>query len=325
MSTFSDRHRSDFNWNNAGNAGSFGDLFWRSDSGENAIFLMNNNVAGTIAAMPFVSPDWHYIAARDFSDATIGNSDILWQNDNGSMALWKMEGTTVSSIVALPDVGPTWHAVTANDFSGDRGCDVLFQNDNGSLAIWTFTSETAPPGVFGVSQNPGPTWHVVGSGDTDGDGFAGILWQNDGGALALWEAPSFVFPVVGNTVRFDGVFALPTVDPTWHVKGMGDLRGNGFANVVFQNDNGQVVVWDLVGSTASNMNLVNLNPGPSWHVVSIRDMNNDGKSDLLLQHDTGTAAVWENYQSLGGGAATFTAVLAITPNPNPNGLDWDVL
>jgi len=183
--------------------------------------------------------------------------------------------------------------------------------------------------MFAGLQNPGPSWHVVGTGDTTTDGIAGILWQNDNGAMALWEDPAlFTVPFLGNVFTFNTVAALPTVDASWHVKGMADINGDLRADVVFQNDTGAVVVWEMggaAGTTVTSANLITLNPGPAWHIVGLRDMNGDAQADILFQNDNGAAALWENYQSLGGGAATFATVLPITPNPNPNGHVWDLL
>jgi len=321
MTTFTDAHRSDFDGNG------FADVFWRDAAGDDVLWLMNNNVAGTMAAVPKVTPDWHFKAAADFDHAGVPDSDILWQNDSGALALWQMNGTTVSAVSVLPNPGPTWHVVGDNDFNGDTADDILFQNDNGSLAIWTFfgASSSDITGMFAGTQNPGPTWHVVGTGDTTGVG-SGILWQHNSGALVLWEKPTFDFDA--GAVTFSTVAALPTIDPSWHVKGFADVNGGGTADVVFQHDSGAVVVWEIggaSGTTVTAANLVNLNPGPSWHIAGLRDMNHDGHADILFQNDSGAAAVWENYQSLGGGMATFNAVLPITPNPNPNGHVWDLL
>ena len=135
--------------------------------------------------------------------------------------------------------------------------------------------------------------------------------------------------VASGTFTYTTVAALPTVDPSWHVKGMADIDGRADhrSDVVFQNDNGAVVVWEMGstgGTTIFSMNLVNINPGPSWHIVGLRDMNEDGQADILFQNDNGAAAVWEGYHSFGG-VATFNAVLPIDPNPNPNGHVWDLL
>ena len=127
------------------------------------------------------------------------------------------------------------------------------------------------------------------------------------------------------TFTFTTGATLPTVDPSWHVKGMQDISGNLRADIVFQHDSGAVAIWEMFGGTTiTAMNLVNLNPGPAWHIVGLRDMNKDGAADIVFQNDNGAAAIWEDYVSLGGGLATFTP-LAITPNPNPNGHVWDLL
>jgi len=330
MATTQDRLRSDFNFSAEASMGlpRDADILWRDHAGDNVLWLMNNNTAGSMVALPTVTPDWHFKAAADFGSiaGSSGNADILWQNDNGALALWQMEGTTVAAINALPNPGPTWHVVGDNDFSIDHADDILFRNDNGAMAIWTGINQATGTvaGMFAGTQNPGPTWHVVATGDTNDDEKAGILWQNDNGALVLWENPSFA----AGTFTFNTVAALPTVDPSWHVKGMQDINGDSRADIVFQNDSGAVVVWEMggaAGTTINAANLVNLNPGPSWHIVGLRDMNGDFHADILFQNDNGTAAVWEDYVNLGGGTATFNTVLAITPNPNPNGHVWDLL
>ena len=329
MTTLTDEHRSDFNV--AGGSGSFGDILWRNHAGDYVLWLMNSNTPSTVATLPAVTPDWHLKAAADF-DPFIGgnlNADILWQNDNGALALWQMNGTTVSAVHALPNPGPTWHVVGDNDFNANGTDDIFFQHDNGALAIWTITSAAMPSisGMFAGTQNPGPTWHVVGSGDIDADGRAGILWQNNNGALVLWENPT----LAAGTFTFNTVIPLPTVDPSWHVKGMADLSGSVTADIVFQNDNGAVAIWEMgLGPGSTNpilaMNLVNLGTdwGPAWHVVGLRDMNNDARADVLLQNDNGAAAVWEDYTPYATGLATFLS-FAITPSPNPNGHVWDLL
>jgi len=322
MTTFTDSNRSKFDFINTP-----ADILWRDHAGNDVLWFMNNNTPTGVATLPAVTPDWHFKAAADFDSTGEIHADILWQNDNGAVVLWQMNETTVIASHELPNPGPAWHIVGDNDFNNDTGDDIFFQNDNGSLALWTITSAATPTisGMFAGTQNPGPTWHVVGTGDADGDNKAGILWQNDNGALALWEKPT----LAAGTFTFDTVAALPTVDASWHVKGMAEINGDAQADIVFQNDNGAVVIWEMggvAGTTITSANLVNLNPGPAWHIVGMRDMDGDVRNaEILFQNDNGAAAIWEDYESLGGGSATFHQVLAIDPNPNPNGHVWDLL
>jgi len=336
MTTAQDAHRWDFNIaDQDAPKDFFADILWRDQAGDDVLWLMNNHMNISepffVATLPFVTPDWHVKAATNFDPIlNTTDADILWQNDSGALALWQMIGTTVSAIHALPDPGPAWHIVGDNGFNADNGDDILWQNDNGALAMWTGISAatgTVSDMLAGI-QNPGPTWHVVGTGDTDGDFRAGVLWQNDNGALALWEDAVFVnLPFVGDTFAFTTVAALPAVDPSWHVKGMGDLNGDNREDIVFQNDNGAVAVWEMggtAGTTITGENLVNLNPGPTWHIVGLRDMNGDNRADIVFQNDNGSAAVWEDYTTIGTGVASVLSV-GITPNPNPNGHVWDLL
>ena len=333
MTTFVDLHRSDFNFSNlfdpSSFSDSFGDILWRDAAGDDVLWTMIENTPSTITALPRVTPDWHVKATANF-DITITahdpliDADILWQNDNGALVLWQMSGGTILNTSALPNPGPSWHVVGDNDFNGDGADDILWQNDNGALAIWTITSASSATisSMLAGVQNPGPSWHVVATGDAAGTGFAGILLQHTSGALVLWEGQGFS----ASLIRFNTIAELFTVDPSWHVKGMADLNGDRTADILFQNDNGAVVVWEMsFAGTAVTANLININPGPTWHVVGLRDMNKDGAADILFQNDNGAAAVWEDYQALGAGSATFNKVLAIDPNPNPNGHVWDLL
>jgi len=329
MSTFQDRHRSDFDWTQTGFTGSFADILWRDQAGHNVVWFMNNNTPSTMTTLLTVTPDWHFKAAAEFNIGLgqVGNADILWQNDNGALAIWSIAvGIGVIASHPLPNPGPAWHVVGDNDFNGDDGDDIFFQNDNGAVALWTITSAATGTvsGMFAGTQNPGPAWHVVGTGDTDGDARAGVLWQNNNGALVLWENPTFG----AGTVTFNTTVPLQTVDASWHVKGMADLNGDNRADIVFQNDNGSVVVWEMggaAGTTINAMDLVNLSPGPAWHIAGLGNMDGVGGADIVFQNDNGAAAVWEGFSELGGGSATFNTVALITPNPNPNGHVWDLL
>ena len=269
MSTFTDRWRGNFD----GNGSSQGDLFLFDNFGNNAIWLMNgagNQAAG--ANLPFTGPTWHAKAIAEFNDAGLPDSDILWQNDDGRVALWQMNGMTLVGGQDLPNPGAGWHANFANDFNGNTAADILFQHDNGSLAIWTFAGGGTPVmnGGFNVPQNPGPGWHAAATGDTSGDGRAGIVFQHDNGSIAIWENP--VFNPAG-TVSFGAQADLQFVGPTWHVMGMGDVNGDLRSDIILQNDDGRIAVWEMGGPTGTTIiggfNVAQ-NPGTGWHVAAVR-------------------------------------------------------
>jgi serralysin len=92
--------------------------------------------------------------------------------------------------------------------------------------------------------------------------------------------------------------------------------GDGKADILWQNDNGQPAIWTMDGFTQLGGSLIGDNPGSSWHVKGAGDFNGDGKADILWQHDTGQTAIWTmNGFTQAGGSLVGT---------NP-GSSWHVL
>jgi hypothetical protein len=91
--------------------------------------------------------------------------------------------------------------------------------------------------------------------------------------------------------------------PTWQIKGTGDFYGDGHTDILWQNDNGSVAIWDMNGTSIIGGGLVS-DPGPTWHIKGTGDFNNDGHTDIAFQNDDGTVAIWEmnGTNIIGGGA-----------------------
>jgi FG-GAP-like repeat len=128
---------------------------------------------------------------------------------------------------------------------------------------------------------------VVGTGDFNGDGHSDILWQNANGQAAIWEMNGTNLIPGGSTT------VGPNPGPDWKVVGSGDFNGDGHSDILWQNANGQVGIWEMNGTNMIDAAVVGLDPGPSWKVVGTGDYNGDGHSDILLQSTSGQAAIWE--------------------------------
>ncbi len=96
--------------------------------------------------------------------------------------------------------------------------------------------------------------------------------------------------------------------PSLHAVGTGDFFDDGHSEILMQNADGQVSVWEMNGGGT-----VSPNPGPSWRAVGTGDFTDDGFSDdILFQNtSTGQASIWEmNRNSLIRGGA-------VSPTPGP--------
>jgi serralysin len=269
----------------------FSDLLWQNDNGALALWQMQGNTAtgavtiiqqtnlgGGISGRPPV------VAANDFLGAR--SADILFQDSSsGTLTLWEMEGSSLRRIINTQNPGAPWHVVGSGDFDGDGKAGILFRADNGAAAIW---ESLQPPvdvtaGIAIASfatqvnlQNNGPTWHVKATADFDGDGTSDIVWQNDNGAVAIWLMRAA-------QTRADGQLNITQNNgPTWHVAAARDMDGDGKADILWQNDNGAMAVWEDFsftpsgGATAGTANFatqLNINPEPNapghadWHLL----------------------------------------------------------
>jgi hypothetical protein len=249
-------------------------------------------------------------------------SGILWRNVDGQPAVWL---TTTSGGIAprptglapLPNPGLSWKIVGTGDFNDDGYADILWQNENGQPAIWYMggTTEFAGgPIINGTGQvNPGESWTVSGVGDFSGNGYADILWQNANGQLAIWYVSDMIAFGAGLITNGSGQTINP--GPAWKAVGVGDFNGDGKADILLRNVDGQPAIWLMDGTREISGNLLP-NPGTSWKMVGIGDFNGDGLSDILWQNESGQPVIW-----------LTTASGGITPGPTmPNpGTGWQAV
>jgi hypothetical protein len=80
---------------------------------------------------------------------------------------------------------------------------------------------------------------------------------------------------------------------SWQIVGVGDLDGDGKADLVWRDSQtGDVSVWLMNGTTVKQTSVVAAVP-LSWQIVKVEDVDGDGKADLVWrQTQTGDVAVW---------------------------------
>ncbi|MEO6738867.1 MAG: VCBS repeat-containing protein, partial [Chthoniobacteraceae bacterium] len=107
-----------------------------------------------------------------------------------------------------------------------------------------------------------------------------------------------------------------------------DLNNDGNADLVFQNNAGQIYEWNMNGGGGifSQGYLYGAGLG-DWKVAGIADMNNDGFADLVFQNTVGQLYVW--FLDGTGGGINFTTGSGLKPGSNylyGAGLsDWKVV
>ncbi len=179
------------------------------------------------------------------------------------------------------------------DLNGDGHLDLLWHHRaDGRLATWLMNGTTL---LSGTSLTPSAVgdinWKVVGSGDLNGDGHVDLVWQNIAdGRVAAWL-------MNGLTMQSGALFSIPSVpDLDWRIRSVGDLDGDGRADLFWQHESdGRIAVWLVNGFNVISGSL--LNPAQvadtNWKIVGTADFDNDGRRDLLWHHQIdGSLAVW---------------------------------
>jgi hypothetical protein len=184
--------------------------------------------------------------------------------------------------------------------------DVFWRKADGTNGTWQFTGPAAtqflpafPPGV--------PTqWQAKGVGDVDGDGVNDVVWLQSGtGVVALWLMAS---PAAIKAA----VFPANVGSGTWSFGGIGDVDGDGRADLLWRNGStGQVRVW-YMGASGAITSARDFDAPTTYELRGVGDVNGDGVRDLVwFQPGSGQVALW-----LMTPAQTYTPAFPGAAGPN---------
>ena len=99
-----------------------------------------------------------------------------------------------------------------------------------------------------------------------------------------------------------------------------DFDGNLNSDILWQNANGQLALWNLSGSTIlASATFANL--GPTYAVRGAADLGGDGRSDIVFQNVSGQVAIVTVAPINQNGTTVATGALVNT-NPGPT---WHVM
>ena len=81
------------------------------------------------------------------------------------------------------------------------------------------------------------------------------------------------------------------------------------SDLLWQNANGQVGIWEMNGTNVIGGGVVSANPGAAWHAIGT---GGEGSSDILFQNTSGQTAIWDM------NGTTIASGGVVSPNPGAN-------
>ena len=270
-----------------------------------------------------------------------GAADLIFQNNAGQLYTWNMDGAgaTISGGYLYGGGLGDWSLKAVADINNDGIGDLIFQNGVGQIYVWYLdgtgsgvdfpTGSGLKPGSHFLYGGALGDWKVIGAADINNDGNTDLVFQNGIGQIYIWYldgSGSGVDFSTGSGLKAGSNFLYSAGLGDWRLKAIGDINGDGNADLLFQNSAGQLIAWFLDDSGAfHSLGWIYTGGLGDWKVTSVADMNGDGYADLVFQNGIGQIAVW--YLDGSGATVDFSAGTGFVPPGSqviyPNGLgDW---
>jgi|GEM_PF-6056007 len=199
-----------------------------------------------------------------------------WTADAGSFADAEDPDTTFT----MPGEDVT---VTANFEEVVVTPTIYWQHDDGELKAWCMDEDSKIDSEVFASVEAG--WEVKGVTDQDADGqYLIYLYARDAGEIEVWVMEGF--EKVDEFAITNPAADQETIDPVWDMMAIEDLTLNDEADIIWQQDDGELAVWLMEDNKAVQTGRILNFDGTfyvddAWRIGAICDLMGDGEVEVI--------------------------------------------
>jgi hypothetical protein len=273
-----------------------------------------------------IDPGWSFLGIGDLN--ADGRDDVLWRAPDGSVHVYLMNGCgAIQTITLAVSANPGWQFLGTGDVDTKTDAAIFWRDGgSGDVVLWrvkgtSVQATTLPAGSYA-------SWNVAAVADFDGDGSTDLLWRS-GDQTALWLINGTKFTAVavtaaagvftGNDALFSSGFdtnagRAPPLSSDWAILGATDVNGDGRADVVLADGQGNVSIWQMQGASIQASGLVPPSGDMPYTALTGWRMAMD-RPTVTKVNDQVTVA----WQAVNGSPA-YTVYASATGNPANGGV-----